>query len=82
MLEEIGLEVEVGRLWRALTHVYPDRTVTLYFHFCRALAGTPRPIECSEVVWVQPEALLGLHFVEGDIPILGDLARDLAARAV
>jgi 8-oxo-dGTP pyrophosphatase MutT (NUDIX family) len=29
MREEIGIDVEVGRLWRALTHVYPDRTVSL-----------------------------------------------------
>ena len=83
MLEEIGLEVEVGPLWRALTHVYPDRTVTLYFHMCRSLGGVPRPIECSEIRWVSPDALSGLHFVEGDIPILCDLARDLErARAV
>jgi mutator protein MutT len=83
MLEEIGLDVEVGRLWRALTHVYPDRTVTLYFHMCRSLGGAPRPIECAEIRWVSPDALSGLHFVEGDIPILGDLARDLErARAV
>lgn len=82
MLEEVGLEVEVGRLWRALTHVYPDRTVTLHFHICRSRGGTPRPIECAEVRWVHPASLTGLHFVEGDIPILDDLARDLIARAV
>jgi 8-oxo-dGTP diphosphatase len=82
MLEEVGLEVEVGRLWRALTHVYPDRTVSLYFHICRARGGTLRAIECAEVRWVDPGSLPGLHFVEGDIPILDDLARDLVARAV
>jgi len=82
MLEEVGLTVSVGPLWRALTHVYPDRTVTLYFHLCSALEGSPRPIECAEVRWVRPEALGGLRFVEGDLPILADLARDLIARGV
>jgi 8-oxo-dGTP diphosphatase len=82
MLEEVGLEVEVGQLWRALTHVYPDRTVSLYFHICRASGGALRPIECAEVRWVSPDELCGLHFVEGDIPILGDLARDLVTRDV
>lgn len=82
MLEEVGLEVEVGRLWRALTHVYPDRTVSLYFHICRASGGVPRAIECAEIRWVDPGALAALRFVEGDIPILGDLARDLVTRAV
>jgi mutator protein MutT len=82
MQEEIGIDVEVGPLWRALTHVYPDRTVSLYFHLCRARSGTPRPIECSEVRWVDPSDLQGLHFVEGDIQVLPDLVRDLVARAV
>ena len=82
MMEEIGIEVEVGLLWRALTHVYPDRTVTLYFHFCQIHGGTPHPIECAEVRWVHPNALSELRFVEGDIQVLPDLARDLIARIV
>ena len=80
MLEEVGLQVTVGPLWRALSHVYPDRTVTLYFHFCASVGGTLRPIECAEVRWARPEDLQGLDFVEGDLPILADLARDLIAR--
>ena len=39
MLEEIGIEIAVGPLWRALTHVYPDRRVSLYFHFCDLVRG-------------------------------------------
>jgi mutator protein MutT len=82
MMEEIGIEVDIGPLWRALTHVYPDRTVSLYFHLCSTFRGTPRPIECAEIRWVPPSVLADLPFVEGDIQILPDLARDLAARAV
>jgi mutator protein MutT len=82
MLEEIGIEVAVGPLWRALTHIYPDRRVSLYFHFCACHRGTPTPIECSEVRWVAPGALAGLPFVRGDIAVLSDLARDLLARVV
>ena len=81
MLEEIGLEVEVGPLWRALTHVYPDRAVSLYFHLCESVRGTPRAIECAEVRWIPPDALARLPFVEGDLPILPDLARDLTSLA-
>ena len=79
MMEEIGLEVEVGPLWRALTHVYPDRRVSIYFHLCATKGGEPRPIECAEIRWVRPEDLAGLPFVEGDLVVLPDLARDLAA---
>lgn len=81
MLEEIGIEVEVGPLWRALTHVYPDRAVSLYFYRCERARGTPRPIECAEVRWVPPDALVQLPFVEGDLPILPDLMKDLTSWA-
>jgi mutator protein MutT len=83
MIEEIGFEVTVGPLWRALTHVYPDRRVSIYFHLCepkRPQLGEPRAIECDEIRWVLPEELAQLPFVEGDLVVLGDLARDLAAR--
>ncbi len=80
MLEEVGIEIEVGPLWRALTHVYPDRRVSLYFHFCDLVRGTPTPIQCDELRWITP-SLLGDHpFVEGDLPVLPDLARDLLAK--
>ena len=79
MLEEVGIEVVVGALWRALTHVYPDRAVSLYFHLCEPSRGTPRAIECAEVRWVPPRALADFTFVEGDVQVLPDLARDLAS---
>ncbi len=81
LIEEIGLEVTIGTLWRALTHVYPDRRVSIYFYICEAKDGhTPRAIECDEIRWVRPEELTTLPFVEGDLAVLPDLARDLAAR--
>lgn len=79
--EEIGVTVTVGRLWRALTHVYPDRSVTLHFHFCSITAGRPRPLDVSEIRWTAPESLPSLDFVEGDLQVLPDLVRDLTALA-
>lgn len=80
MLEEIGIEIEVGPLWRALTHVYPDRRVSLYFHFCALRGGTPTPLQCDELRWIAPVELSDYPFVEGDLPVLSDLARDLAVK--
>lgn len=80
MLEEIGLEVEVGPLWRALTHVYPDRRVSIYFHLCSSYKGEPVAIECDEIRWVLPAELTSLPFVEGDLVVLPDLASELAER--
>lgn len=78
--EELGIEVEVGPLWRSLTHVYPDRTVSLYFHICRHTGGAPRALEVAAWRWVPPATLADLEFVEGDGPVLPDLIRDLEAR--
>jgi len=78
--EEIGIEADIGPLWRALTHIYPDRTVTLYFHFCTRRTGEPRPLDADELRWVTPRELLTFEFVEGDVPVLQDLARDLSSR--
>ncbi|HZI89431.1 MAG TPA: 8-oxo-dGTP diphosphatase MutT [Candidatus Polarisedimenticolia bacterium] len=78
MLEEVGIEVAVGSLWRALTHVYPDRRVTLYFYFCDLVGGTPTPLQCDELRWIAPAQLADHTFVDGDLPVLPDLARDLA----
>ena len=75
--EELGIDVEVGRLWRALTHRYPDRTVTLNFFICRNASGEPKALEVAEWRWVPPQALADLDFVEGDGPVLPDLIRDL-----
>ena len=77
--EELGIDVEVGPLWRALSHLYPDRTVSLYFHFCGNATGEPRPLDVAELRWVAPAVLAELSFVEGDGPILPDLIRDLLA---
>jgi mutator protein MutT len=79
--EEIGVAAAVGPLWRALTHVYPDRSVSLYFHFCSIRSGAPRPIEVAEIRWVTPDRLSALEFVEGDVLVIPDLARDLEATA-
>ena len=80
LLEEIGVEVEVGELWRALTHLYPDRHVSIYFLFCRILRGEPRELDVAGLRWIAPEELMRLEFVEGDIPVLPDLVRDLTDR--
>jgi len=81
MLEEVGIEIEVGPLWRALTHVYPDRRVSLYFHYCALRSGVPTTLQCDELRWIAPVELAGYPFVEGDLPVLSDLARDLEVKS-
>jgi 8-oxo-dGTP diphosphatase len=60
LLEETGLEVEVGRYEAAIVDVYGeggDHTLNLFYE-CRILRGDPRPADdVSELGWFRPDEL-------------------------
>lgn len=66
LMEELGIDVEVGRIRDALLHAYPDRDVLILFYGCRILSGEPRTIDCDAIAWAKPEELKGYDFAEGD----------------
>ena len=52
ILEELAIEVEVGKHLITITHAYSHFHVTLIVHQCRYLGGEPQPIESDEIRWV------------------------------
>ena len=70
LLEEVEIEVAVGRLFSELTHVYPEKTVYLRFFVCRWVTGTPRAVGCSELKWVTAGELAAHEFPPADREIL------------
>ncbi len=68
--EELGVDVDVDRLYDISTHVYSDpkgqRHVVLLFYICRIIKGSPSPIECAEIGLASRRELDALPFVEGD----------------
>ncbi len=50
--EELGIEVAVGDRLISIDHTYPDFQITLLVHHCQYVSGTPQPIECDEIRWV------------------------------
>lgn len=50
--EELGIEIAVGEQLIAIDHTYPDFQITLLVHHCQYVSGTPQPIECDEIRWV------------------------------
>ena len=58
--EELGVDVEVLGLFRTIEHIYPDRTVQLYFYRCRIISGEPQALSSQEIRWVKREEL-GLY---------------------
>jgi A/G-specific adenine glycosylase len=57
ILEELGLEIEVGELLTTVKHSYSHFRITLHALNCRTLGGQPQAIECADWRWVRPEQL-------------------------
>ena len=75
--EELDADAEVGDLVLATTHVYPEKTVTLFFYRCRLL-GTPRPLLGQEMRWVARPELSTLGFPAADEALITLLSQTAA----
>lgn len=71
--EELGLNVEPGKLLQSITHRYPDKTVHLKFYVCACLEGEPQPLGCHAVAWVTCERLHEYEFPDADRVLLDQL---------
>jgi 8-oxo-dGTP diphosphatase len=74
--EELGCEVEVGRLLARHRHRYPDLEVELAFYACELPPGSdPLPLGCAALEWAEGGRLPAWDFCEADRPVLATLAR-------
>ncbi len=78
LLEELGVEAEIGAELHRVVHPYPDRDVRLYFFEAILLRGEPRPIEAADLHWVRPGELLNYRFPEADRPLIESLMKKSA----
>jgi mutator protein MutT len=74
LLEELGIEAEVGKLVESLTHDYKERTVHLKFFVCRWLRHEPRPIDCLDFAWITRDDLVLYEFPAADARLLEKLS--------
>lgn len=76
LCEELGCEVEVGRLLLRHAHRYPDLDVELAFYGCALAPGAePAAIGVAELAWAQIGTLARYDFLEADRAVLADLER-------
>lgn len=71
LLEELGLNVRVGKSLPSVTHDYPASTVTLYPFICSIVSGEIVLHEHAEISWLRPEELHILDWAEADLPVIG-----------
>ena len=65
LVEELGVDAEIGEELLAVTHTYPDRRVELHFIAC-TLVGEPSPLLGQEMRWVARADLRSLQFPPAD----------------
>jgi mutator protein MutT len=65
LIEELGVDAEVGEEIFTITHAYAERTVELHFRKC-SIEGEPRPLLGQEMKWVPRAELHTLEFPEAD----------------
>ena len=71
LLEELGLEIEVGRALPLVTHRYPDFAITLYPFLCRV--GPSAEITLNEhdrAAWVLPDDLADIDWAGADVGVM------------
>jgi mutator protein MutT len=77
LLEELGVQAEIGELILSTTHAYQDVEVTLHFYSC-TLKGVPIPQLGQEMRWVTREELSQLGFPEADTELIKRLTTSAA----
>jgi 8-oxo-dGTP diphosphatase len=70
--EEIGIDVEVGRVWDVLFHAYPEYDVYMLVYRCAAL-GEPRCVEVADLAWCRPAELGAYDILPADLPLIARL---------
>jgi 8-oxo-dGTP diphosphatase len=79
LVEEMGVQIEVGRALTPATHDYPSFTVTLYPYVCRIVSGEITLFEHSAISWLQASRMHELDWADADLPIIAEYQKSFAS---
>ena len=68
--EELGVGVEIHRVWDVLFHAYPDYDVLMLVYRCRIVDGEPACVEVADLAWCLPAELSGYDILPADAPLI------------
>ena len=74
LLEELGVEVTVGRRIGVSIYNYGDKDIKLIGLEAKILKGRPQPHDHAEIRWVAPRELGSYEFAQADEPFVRILA--------
>ncbi len=70
LIEELGLDVDVGPEVARVRHAYSHFSITLHAHVCRPARGRARPLRCAAIAWIRPEEASRYAFSRADLHVL------------
>jgi len=76
LAEEIGVTVEVGRIWDVLFHAYPAFDLVMLVYACRIVDGEARAVEVADVQWVPCAELPAWDILPADRPLVDRLVSE------
>jgi len=71
--EELDMEIEVGDIFEAVSHIYGERHILLLCYHCRYLGQRPAAKDCQDFRWVTPEEMNHYEFTAADVPVVRKL---------
>lgn len=74
-LEELDVELAVGRRLWSTSHEYPDLVVQLELFAADIVAGEPKALGAQAIRFATPAEMQALPFCEADVPLLESLVR-------
>jgi 8-oxo-dGTP diphosphatase len=77
ILEELGIDIAVGRALPPITHRYSNFTVTLHSHICKIAGGEIALYEHAASCWLRPEDLPNLDWAEADWVLIENSRKEI-----
>ncbi len=68
--EEIGVTVEVGRVWEVLFHAYPAFDLVMLVYAATIVDGEPCSLEVNDTAWVPVAELGSWDILAADRPLV------------
>jgi 8-oxo-dGTP diphosphatase len=72
-VEELAVELAIGRRLWSTSHDYNDLTVNLELFAAEIRKGEPQPLGAQALKFCTPVEMQALPFCEADLPLLGSL---------
>lgn len=75
--EELGIKIEVGNIFKVVSHKYESKHILLLCYLCNYLEGTVTAKDCHDFRWIWPRELRGYDFAEADLPVVELLLKEI-----